>query len=154
MAAYDGEMDIALADSGAAKWLVVGPARGRRRRPPGGSSSAWWVAVSTAAHLVLQIPLGPLLRPGPLKPIAAAVGAGVNPVAASARARRQAAGFCHTLLVLRQARSRLLLRRPSASPLYTARDLLRLSAVLAPLTALLVLFFAAAVLAAMHRASS
>ncbi|GHI24616.1 hypothetical protein Shyd_59870 [Streptomyces hydrogenans] len=53
------------------------------------------VAVSTAAHLVLQ---SRSARSSVLVPlvVAAAVGAGINPVAA-ALASTAAAGFCHTL---------------------------------------------------------
>ncbi|MCC8334676.1 anion permease [Streptomyces sp. R1] len=130
-------MGVALADSGAAKWLVsglpahVGP----------GVFLGVVVAVSTAAHLVLQ---SRSARSSVLVPlvVAAAVGAGVNPVAA-ALASTAAAGFCHTLPA--SAKSVTLFADVPGVPTYTPRDLLRLSAVLAPLTAALVLFFAAAV---------
>ncbi|MDA4891005.1 SLC13 family permease [Streptomyces sp. MS2A] len=130
-------MGVALADSGAAKWLVsglpahVGP----------GVFLGVVVAVSTAAHLVLQ---SRSARSSVLVPlvVAAAVGAGVNPVAA-ALASTAAAGFCHTLPA--SAKPVTLFADVPGVPTYTPRDLLRLSAVLAPLTAALVLFFAAAV---------
>ncbi|MFK4802081.1 SLC13 family permease [Streptomyces sp. MPA0124] len=130
-------MGVALADSGAAKWLVsglpahVGP----------GVFLGVVVAVSTAAHLVLQ---SRSARSSVLVPlvVAAAVGAGVNPVAA-ALASTAAAGFCHTLPA--SAKPVTLFADVPDVPTYTPRDLLRLSAVLAPLTAALVLFFAAAV---------
>ncbi|WP_416477954.1 SLC13 family permease [Streptomyces sp. LKA04] len=130
-------MGVALADSGAAKWLMSGL--------PAHVAPAVFlgvvVAVSTAAHLVLQ---SRSARSSVLVPlvIAAAVGAGVNPVAA-ALASTAAAGFCHTLPA--SAKPVTLFSDIPGTPTYTPRDLLRLSAVLAPLTALLVLFFAAAV---------
>ncbi|MFE0795455.1 SLC13 family permease [Streptomyces mutabilis] len=130
-------MGVALADSGAARWLVSGL--------PADVTPAVFlgvvVAVSTAAHLVLQ---SRSARSSVLVPlvIAAAVGAGVNPVAA-ALASTAAAGFCHTLPA--SAKPVTLFSDISGTPTYTPRDLLRLSAVLAPLTAALVLFFAAAV---------
>ncbi len=130
-------MGVALADSGAAKWLVSGL--------PADVTPAVFlgvvVAVSTAAHLVLQ---SRSARSSVLVPlvIAAAVGAGVNPVAA-ALASTAAAGFCHTLPA--SAKPVTLFSDLPGTPTYTPRDLLRLSAVLAPLTAALVLFFAAAV---------
>ncbi|MEJ1196499.1 MULTISPECIES: SLC13 family permease [unclassified Streptomyces] len=130
-------MGVALADSGAAKWLVSGL--------PAHVTPAVFlgvvVAVSTAAHLVLQ---SRSARSSVLVPlvIAAAVGAGVNPVAA-ALASTAAAGFCHTLPA--SAKPVTLFSDIPGTPTYTPRDLLRLSAVLAPLTAALVLFFAAAV---------
>ncbi|MER6133672.1 SLC13 family permease [Streptomyces sp. NPDC001815] len=130
-------MGVALADSGAAKWLVSGlPA----------DVEPWLfltlvVAVSTAAHLVLQ---SRSARSSVLVPlvVAAAVGAGVNPVAA-ALASTAAAGFCHTLPA--SAKPVTLFAEIPGTPTYTPRDLLRLSAVLAPLTAALVLLFALAV---------
>ncbi|MGW5862670.1 SLC13 family permease [Streptomyces sp. NPDC055239] len=127
-------MGVALADSGAAKWLVSGVPLDV---PP------WLfltvvIAVSTAAHLVLQ---SRSARSSVLVPlvVAAAVGAGVNPVAA-ALASTAAAGFCHTLPA--SAKPVTLFAEIPGTPTYTPRDLLRLSAVLAPLTAALVLLFA------------
>ncbi|MER6087805.1 SLC13 family permease [Streptomyces bluensis] len=130
-------MGVALADSGAAKWLVSGL--------PGGVSPAVFlivvIVVSTAAHLVLQ---SRSARSSVLVPlvVAAAVGAGVNPVAA-ALASTAAAGFCHTLPA--SAKPVTLFAEIPGTPTYTPSDLLRLSAVLAPLTAALVLLFAVAV---------
>ncbi|WP_399924387.1 SLC13 family permease [Streptomyces kanamyceticus] len=127
-------MGVALADSGAAKWLVGGlpPAL-----PPWLFLAAV-VTVSTAAHLVLQ---SRSARSSVLVPlvVAAAVGAGVNPVAA-ALASTAAAGFCHTLPA--SAKPVTLFADIPGTPTYTPRDLLRLSAVLAPLTAALVLLCA------------
>lgn len=130
-------MGVALADSGAAKWLVDGL--------PGGVSPVMFltvvIAISTAAHLVLQ---SRSARSSVLVPlvVAAAVGAGVNPVAA-ALASTAAAGFCHTLPA--SAKPVTLFSDLPETPTYTPRDLLRLSAVLAPLTAALVLLFTVAV---------
>nr|WP_234329945.1 SLC13 family permease [Streptomyces viridochromogenes] len=130
-------MGVALADSGAAKWLVDGL--------PGGVGPVLFlivvIAISTAAHLVLQ---SRSARSSVLVPlvVAAAVGAGVNPVAA-ALASTAAAGFCHTLPA--SAKPVTLFSDLPGTPTYTPRDLLRLSAVLAPLTAVLVLLFAVAV---------
>jgi sodium-dependent dicarboxylate transporter 2/3/5 len=130
-------MGVALADSGAAKWLVDGL--------PAGVSPLLFLAVviviSTAAHLVLQ---SRSARSSVLVPlvVAAAVGAGVNPVAA-ALASTAAAGFCHTLPA--SAKPVTLFSDLPGTPTYTPRDLLRLSAVLAPLTAAVVLLFAVAV---------
>lgn len=130
-------MGVALANSGAAKWLVAGlPV----------DVEPWLflalvIAVSTAAHLVLQ---SRSARSSVLVPlvIAAAVGAGVNPVAA-ALASTAAAGFCHTLPA--SAKPVTLFAEIPGTPTYTSHDLLRLSTVLAPLTAALVLLFALAV---------
>ncbi|AJP01675.1 transporter [Streptomyces cyaneogriseus subsp. noncyanogenus] len=130
-------MGVALSDSGAASWLVAGL--------PAGVSPAVFltvvVTVSTAAHLVLQ---SRSARSSVLVPlvIAAAAGAGVNP-AAAALASTAAAGFCHTLPA--SAKPVALFSDLPGTPTYTPRDLLRLSAVLAPLTAALVWLFAVAV---------
>ncbi|KOG32126.1 SLC13 family permease [Streptomyces resistomycificus] len=130
-------MGVALADSGAARWLVSG-------LPAGVTPTVFLavvIAVSTAAHLILQ---SRSARSSVLVPlvVAAAVGAGVNPVAA-ALASTAAAGFCHTLPA--SAKPVTLFAEIPGTPTYTPRDLLRLSAVLAPLTAALVLLFAVAV---------
>ncbi|MYY84788.1 SLC13 family permease [Streptomyces sp. SID335] len=127
-------MGVALADSGAARWLVSGLPLDL----PAWLFLAVVVAVSTAAHLVLQ---SRSARSSVLVPlvVAAAVGAGVNPVAA-ALASTAAAGFCHTLPA--SAKPVTLFADIPDTPTYTPRDLLRLSAVLAPLTAALVLLFA------------
>lgn len=129
-------MGVALAESGAAKWLVGGVPLD----VPPWLFLAVVVAVSTAAHLILQ---SRSARSSVLVPlvVAAAVGAGVNPVAA-ALASTAAAGFCHTLPA--SAKPVTLFADIPGTPTYTPRDLLRLSAVLAPLTAALVLLFAVA----------
>ncbi|MFE9660386.1 MULTISPECIES: SLC13 family permease [unclassified Streptomyces] len=127
-------MGLALSDSGAAQWLVGGIPLDL---PP------WLflgvvVAVSTAAHLLLQ---SRSARSSVLVPlvVAAAAGAGVNPVAA-ALASTAAAGFCHTLPA--SAKPVTLYAEIPGIPTYTPGHLLRMSAVLAPLTAVLVLLFA------------
>lgn len=130
-------MGVALSDSGAAKWLVSG-------LPTGVTPLMFLLVVvglSTAAHLVLQ---SRSARSSVLVPlvVAAAVGAGVDPVAA-ALASTAAAGFCHTLPA--SAKPVALFADLPGTPTYTPRDLLRLSAVLAPLTAALVVLFAVAV---------
>ncbi|WP_432077909.1 SLC13 family permease [Streptomyces sp. YPW6] len=129
-------MGVALSDSGAAGWLVGWI-------PLGASTPPWLflagvVVVSTAAHLALQ---SRSARSSVLVPlvVAAAVGAGVNPVTA-ALASTAAAGFCHTLPS--SAKPVALFADVPGTPTYTPRDLLRLSALLAPLTAALVLAFA------------
>ncbi|TLS41349.1 SLC13 family permease [Streptomyces montanus] len=130
-------MGVALADSGAAKWLVDGlPVEVEPW-----AFLAFVIALSTGAHLVLQ---SRSARSSVLVPlvVAAAVAAGVNPVAA-ALASTAAAGFCHTLPA--SAKPVTLFADLPGTPTYTPRDLLRLSAVLAPLTAALVLLFALAV---------
>jgi solute carrier family 13 (sodium-dependent dicarboxylate transporter), member 2/3/5 len=130
-------MGVALADSGAAEYLVGGIPLDL---PP------WLflgvvIAVSTAAHLILQ---SRSARSSVLVPlvVAAAASAGVNPVSA-ALASTAAAGFCHTLPA--SAKPVTLFAEIPGVPTYTPRDLLRLSAFLAPLTAALVLLFAVAV---------
>ncbi|MFD7298996.1 SLC13 family permease [Streptomyces sp. NPDC059897] len=127
-------MGVALAESGAAKWLVGGVPLDL----PPWLFLAVVIAVSTAAHLVLQ---SRSARSSVLVPlvVAAAIGAGVNPVAA-ALASTAAAGFCHTLPA--SAKPVTLFADIPGTPTYTPRDLLRLSAVLAPLTAAAVLLCA------------
>ncbi|MFJ8956752.1 SLC13 family permease [Streptomyces sp. NPDC102381] len=127
-------MGVALAESGAAKWLVGG----MPLNVPPWLFLAVVIAVSTAAHLILQ---SRSARSSVLVPlvVAAAVGAGVNPVAA-ALASTAAAGFCHTLPA--SAKPVTLFAQIPGVPTYTPRDLLRLSAVLAPLTAAVVLLCA------------
>ncbi|WP_049569823.1 SLC13 family permease [Streptomyces sp. SBT349] len=132
-------MGVALADSGAADWLISG-------LPGGGAVPAWAflavvVGLSTASHLVLQ---SRSARSSVLVPlvVAAAPAAGVDPVAA-ALASTAAAGFCHTLPA--SAKPVALFADIPGTPTYEPRDLLRLSAALAPLIAGLVLVFALAI---------
>ncbi|MBB5922063.1 anion transporter [Actinoalloteichus hoggarensis] len=129
----------ALLDSGAADWLMGTLLNGVAA---GEASAAGFLAlvvvVSTAAHLVLQSRsarssvLVPLLVP-------AAVVFGLNP-AAVAFASTAAAGFCHTLPS--SAKPVAMFADLGSLPGYGRRDLLRLSALLAPLLAALVLGFA------------
>ncbi|MFF9013982.1 SLC13 family permease [Streptomyces sp. NPDC014870] len=129
-------MGVALVDSGAAGWLVGGlPVAGL----PAWAFLAAVVVIGTAAHLVLQ---SRSARSSVLVPlvIAAAVAAGVNPVAA-ALASTAAAGFCQTLPSSAKPVA-LFAEPPDGVPGFTPRQLLRLSAVLAPLSAALVLCFA------------
>jgi anion transporter len=130
-------MGMALTTSGAAGWITGGVFGGDAAMP------AWMffglvVAVSAAAHLVLA---SRSARSGVLIPlvITAAAGAGVSPEAA-ALASTAAAGFCLTLPS--SAKPVALFHRIEGVPTYTPRDLLRVSAVLGPLTAVLVLGFA------------
>ncbi|MCT2593310.1 anion permease [Streptomyces sp. N2-109] len=134
-------MGGALSTSGAASWLVGGLTSSGDTRVPPWLFLSVVVAVSTAAHLVLQ---SRSARSSVLVPlvVAAAAGAGVNPVTA-ALASTAAAGFCHTLPA--SAKPVTLFSDVPGVTTYTPRDLLRLSAVLAPVTAALVLFFALAV---------
>jgi sodium-dependent dicarboxylate transporter 2/3/5 len=124
----------ALIDSGAAGWLagaVFGPIDGA---PP------WLfllvvIALSVAAHLMVQ---SRTARSSILVPLVvpAAIALGLNPVAV-AFASTAAAGFCHTMTS--SAKPVAMFARIDGVTTYDARDLLRLSAWLAPLTAALVL---------------
>lgn len=133
-------MGGALVSSGVAGWLagtVFAPAAAL---PP------WLfltvvVIASTAAHLAIgsrsarSSVLVPLVIP-------VAIAAGVNPVLA-AFASTAAAGFCHTLTS--SAKPVAMFADVDGLPTYSPRDLLRLSAVLAPLHVLVVTVFAVAV---------
>ncbi|GGM57548.1 transporter [Longimycelium tulufanense] len=129
----------ALTSSGAAGWLadrMLAPATGTKTLVLAGV-----VLVSAAAHLVIQSrsARSPVLVP---LVIPLAVGAGLNPVAL-AFASTAAAGFCHTLPA--SAKPVAMFARLEDAPTYGRADLLRLSAVLGPLVALLVLLFAVTV---------
>ena len=130
----------ALVSSGVAGWLagtVFAPAAAL---PPWLFLAAV-VTVNTAAHLAIgsrsarSSVLVPLVIP-------VAVAAGVNPVLA-AFASTAAAGFCHTLTS--SAKPVAMFADVDGVPTYSPRDLLRLSAVLAPLHVLVVTVFAVAV---------
>ncbi|MGK5500213.1 SLC13 family permease [Streptomyces sp. URMC 125] len=131
-------MGVALVESGAAEWLT----RGLPGDLPPWFLLALVVVVSTLAHLVLQ---SRSARSAVLVPlvVAAAADAGVNPVAA-ALASTAAAGFCHTLPASAKPVA-LFADPPAGTPTYAPGDLLRVAAVLAPLSAALVLLFALAV---------
>ncbi|MDO4252892.1 MAG: SLC13 family permease [Rothia sp. (in: high G+C Gram-positive bacteria)] len=130
----------ALVDSGAAAWL------GKALFSPlaaGGHSAGYLfiaviTAISTAAHLVIQ---SRSARSAVLVPLimSAALPLGVNPVAA-AFVSTAAAGFCHTLTS--SAKPVALFSHIENAPVYGAKDLLKLSAWLAPLHGILVLIFA------------
>lgn len=131
-------LGTALASSGAADWV------GTSLLSPADSTLAFLVVVvvvSTAAHLVLQSRsarssvLVPLLIP-------LAVAAGLNPVAV-AFVSTVAAGFCHTLPS--SAKPVAMFAAVADVPTYRPSDLLRVSALLGPLTVVLVLAFALAV---------
>lgn len=130
----------ALVDSGAAQWLA-----GRVLAPVAstGAAAGWVfvvvvVLVSTAAHLVIQ---SRSARSAVLVPlvVSLAPGVGIDPVAA-AFASTAAAGFCHTLTS--SAKPVTLFSDIDGIDSYEPAHLLRLSAVLAPVHAALVLLFA------------
>ncbi len=137
----------ALVESGAAQWLasrVLGPVASA------GTSAGWVfvviiVLVSTGAHLVIQ---SRSARSAVLVPlvVSLAPGVGVDPVAA-AFASTAAAGFCHTLTS--SAKPVTIFSGIEGIDSYEPRHLLRLSAVLAPMSAVLVLVFAALIWPAM-----
>lgn len=124
----------ALSKSGAADWLG--------RMAFGGVTGSGVlitvVGVSLAAHLVLQ---SRSARSAVLVPlvIPLAVAAGINP-AALAFASTAAAGFCHTLPT--SAKPVAMFAAAQGVPTYRKRDLIRLSSVLGPLVAALVVAFA------------
>ncbi|WP_202869898.1 SLC13 family permease [Kribbella caucasensis] len=129
-------LGTALNSSGAAGWLA-----GLLPANPGGSL-VWFLAVvvgvSVAAHLVLQ---SRSARSAVLVPvlIPAAVAAGLNP-AAIAFASTAAAGFCHTLPA--SAKPMAVFATVDDVPTFGKADLARLSVLLAPLLAVLVIAFA------------
>lgn len=130
----------ALVQSGAAQWLadrVLAPVASA------GAAAGWLfvvviILVSTAAHLVIQ---SRSARSAVLVPIVVSLapGVGVDPVAA-AFASTAAAGFCHTLTS--SAKPVTLFSDIEGIESYEPRHLLRLSVVLAPVSALLVFLFA------------
>lgn len=126
----------ALARSGAADWLT-GLALGGFGAGDGNAFVAAVVAVSVAAHLVLQ---SRSARSAALVPvlIPLALALDLNP-AAVAFASTAAAGFCHTLPS--SAKPVAMFADVSGAPTYRRTDLIRLSTVLGPLTAALVLGF-------------
>lgn len=137
----------ALVNSGAAQWLA-----GRVLAPvaSAGAAAGWIfivvvVLISTAAHLVIQ---SRSARSAVLVPIivSLAAGVGIDPVAA-AFASTAAAGFCHTLTS--SAKPVTLFSDIEGVDSYEPAHLLRLSSVLAPVSALLVLGFAVFVWPAM-----
>ena len=133
-------LGTALVESGAADWLahrVLGPVSGA-----GAAAGVVFVVVivmmSTAAHLVIQ---SRSARSAVLIPIVVSLapGVGVDPMAA-AFASTAAAGFCHTLTS--SAKPVTLFSDVEGIETYQPKDLLKLSAFLAPLMAGMVLLFA------------
>ncbi len=127
----------ALVASGAAGWLADAALSPVRAAP------AWVVllvvvVVSTAAHLAVQ---SRSARSSVLVPVVIplALATGLDP-AAVVFAATAAAGFCHTLTS--SAKPVALFSDLDGVPTYSPRDLLRLSAVLAPLHGALVVAFA------------
>jgi solute carrier family 13 (sodium-dependent dicarboxylate transporter), member 2/3/5 len=130
----------ALTTSGAADWLAT-TAFGPLTAQGAGAGPLFVVVavvVSTAAHLVIQ---SRSARSAVLIPVVVALAptVGVDPLAA-AFISTAAAGFCHTLPS--SAKPVTLFSSVPGVPTYTSRDLLRLSALLGPLSAVLVLLFA------------
>ncbi|OFI37514.1 transporter [Arthrobacter sp. SW1] len=128
-----------LVTSGAAGWLassLLGPLAFLGPAKPVVFVVAV-VAISTAAHLVIQ---SRSARSAVLIPVivAAAAPMGVEPMAA-AFASTAAAGFCHTLTS--SAKPVAIFAGPEDEPNYEPADLLRLSAWLGPLSTAVVLLF-------------
>lgn len=130
-------LGTALIDSGAAAWLA-----GRVLEPLSAAPPAVFLAavvvLSTVLHLVVQ---SRSARSSVLVPIVVALApaAGLAP-AAAAFASTAAAGFCHTLPA--SAKPVAVFARVDGIDTYDRSDLLRLSRVLMPLHAVLVLAFA------------
>lgn len=133
-------MGSALVSSGAAAWAaegMIGPIR-----DAGAAASVVFVVaivlISTAAHLVIQ---SRSARSAVLIPLVVSLApeVGISAVAA-AFASTAAAGFCHTMSS--SAKPMALYAKVEDAPTYSAKDLLKLSAWLAPLSVLLVLLFA------------
>ncbi|MFE6615700.1 SLC13 family permease [Amycolatopsis sp. NPDC057786] len=127
----------ALVGSGAAAWVAdvaLSPARGA----PPWVVLAVVIVVSTAAHLAVQ---SRSARSSVLVPVVIPLAAatGLAP-AAAVFASTAAAGFCHTLTS--SAKPVALFSGIDGVPTYSPRDLLRLSAVLAPLHVVVVAVFA------------
>ena len=132
-------MGSALVSSGAAHWATGGilePIRHSGQYAPL-LFIALVVLMSTAAHLIIQ---SRSARSAVLIPLVVSMAPelGVEPVAA-AFASTAAAGFCHTLSS--SAKPMALFSVIEDTPTYSAGDLLRLAAWLAPISALLVIFF-------------
>ena len=133
-------MGSALVTSGAAAWAansMLGSIRGSGMGA-GVLFVVIIVAISTAAHLVIQ---SRSARSAVLIPIVVSLApeVGVSAVAA-AFASTAAAGFCHTMSS--SAKPMALYAKVDDAPTYSGRDLLRLSMWLAPISVALVLAFA------------
>ena len=132
-------LGTALVGSGAAQWLAV------KLLAPVARLGAWAgvgfvimvVILSTAAHLVIQ---SRSARSAVLIPLVVSLApqVGVDPVGI-AFASTAAAGFCHTLTS--SAKPVTLFSGIEGVDTYTPKDLLRLSAFLAPTMVVLILLF-------------
>lgn len=133
-------MGSALATSGAASWAAEGMLGSIRHA--GKMAAVLFivaiVCISTMAHLVIQ---SRSARSAVLIPVVVSLApeVGISAVAA-AFASTAAAGFCHTMSS--SAKPMALYAKVEDAPTYSAQDLLRLSAWLAPISILLVLVFA------------
>lgn len=132
-----------LIDSGAAHWLAeraLGPVQSAGAAAPA-LFVVLVVVVSTGAHLIIQ---SRSARSAVLIPIVVALapGLGVDPTAV-AFASTAAAGFCHTLTS--SAKPVTLFSDVEGAETFRPEHLLRLSAWLAPISAVLVLIFTFAV---------
>lgn len=127
-------LGTALTSSGAAGWLASKVLTGNDVV----TLLITVVLLSTAAHLLVQ---SRSARSSVLIPLVvpAAIAVGANPVA-MAFASTAAAGFCHTLPS--SAKPVAMFARLDEVPTYQPRDLLKLSALLAPALAALVVLFA------------
>ncbi|WP_394253469.1 SLC13 family permease [Arthrobacter pityocampae] len=129
----------ALVNTGAADWLASGALEPIRSL--GAAAAPLFVVLvvllSTFAHLVIQ---SRSARSAVLIPIVIALSpaVGVEPMAA-AFASTAAAGFCHTLTS--SAKPVAMFASVEGVDTYTAKDLLRLSTILAPTNVALVLIF-------------
>lgn len=133
-------LGTALTTTGAAGWLVgglLGPI-GALGGAAGPVFVVLVIAVSLAAHLVIQ---SRSARSAALVPVVVALAptVGVDP-AAAAFVSTAAAGFCHTLTS--SAKPVALFAAADGAPGFTPPQLLRLSAVLGPVTGLIVAGFA------------
>ena len=132
-------MGSALVTSGSASW-AAGNMLGSIKST-GATAAVFFtvtiVLISTVAHLVIQ---SRSARSAVLIPIVVSLApeVGVSAVAA-AFASTAAAGFCHTLSS--SAKPMALYAKLEDMPTYSAKDLLRLSAWLAPISVILVLLF-------------
>jgi len=134
-------LGTALTASGAAEWVAGATLGGFDTAAAATPFLLVVIVVSTLLHLVVQ---SRSARSSILVPIVVALapGVGVDP-ALAAFASTAAAGFCHTLPS--SAKPVALFAQVDDTPTYAPADLLRLSAVLAPLTAGTVALFTFAV---------
>ncbi len=133
----------ALTKSGAAEWLAASVFSPRRLLDDWATVIfvVVLIIVSIGAHLVLQ---SRSARTAALIPVVVVIAptAGIDPVAAAFMSTA-AAGFCLTLTS--SAKPLALFAAPEDVPGYSNRDLMRMSAVLAPISAVLLTIFAFAI---------